>query len=370
MIPAAPLGCALCCGHPFSSRESHAREQRLAFAPQPRRRSIVERGGRWRQGLAVVEIPPAALARLRRRRQPDHRARGLAGAYRIEGFHVSLQARIAMGREIAGDHPGMHDLGDDAVGRSAPCQFAREQDVGELGLTISTHGGEAAEHLQIIPNDARTVFVPCRGNTDDAHAALRAARCGCAQQGHQLARQQKGCEMVRGKGGFIALGGQHQCIAHAAGVVDQHIETRRCRGDLRRDPHHLTHQREISANEMHRSTSGRRAPDLGLGCRAAPGVAADSDDSPAPCGERLGGGQADARARAADDRYSLLFVHLTGVLIPARHPACACVARRTVRLSSAGTTRGRRIRRRSARARRADNPHRRRTARGECPRAF
>ena len=190
-------------------------------------------------------------------------------------------------------------------------QLVAEQRVGELRLAIDPAGGKiAGEVLEVVPVHPRRALVGERGHREHPHRAGQALGGGGLEHGQQQPGQQERGEVVGGEGLLGALGGHVALVAHAAGIVDQHVDAAGQSLDLAGDALDFGHQRHVAAEEIDLGVGRGGGADFGLGRIAARGVAAGADDVPAHRREGLGGFLADARARPG---------HHDGAVFPCGH---------------------------------------------------
>ncbi len=113
-------------------------------------------------------------------------------------------------------------------------------------------------------------------------------------------REHEIAHVVEREGALEALGRELAKPEHVSGVVDEDIDARLGRGDLRPDLLHLSDQRQIGIMDAMVDARADLAQTLERFLRPR-AITGDHDDAGALPGELLGSDPADTRGRAGDD---------------------------------------------------------------------
>lgn len=120
---------------------------------------------------------------------------------------------------IGGGHAGLEGVDEDgrALLGEVFGEGSREEDEGELGLSVGAEGGEALAPVEVVHTNAREAC-GFAGHVDDA--------CGFSalEGGEEEVGEEEGGEVVDGEVGFEAVGGFLVGGAVASGAVDEAIE--------------------------------------------------------------------------------------------------------------------------------------------------
>src|SRR6266436_670597 len=245
----------------------------LALVPQPPRRQIVARGRAWLGLAARYEIRAGDGRDVGRTCKAYD---GLCTAFwpaRKQHDEADRQCEKASGAlaETGRQEPRMKTVRRHASAGEAACEFAGEQDVGELGTAIGRHDAVFPGELQVVEIE-RATGMGGRGRIDDA------GRCGRDQTLAQFMGQHEVRHVIGGERALKAVRRHLPRRVYVAGVIDKHVDARLGGGDLPADPLYIGEDRQVG-DKGAMSYVGTSLPESRKGGVRTPAVARYQDEA-------------------------------------------------------------------------------------------
>ena len=177
-----------------------------------------------------------------------------------------------------------------------PCQGAREEHVGKLGIRIRAQPRPPSLQLEVVEVEHPA---PVRVRAGDDNPRRR----GGPEPVEQQIREQERRQVVDRERSLVAVLGQLATMRVGAGVVDQHVDAVVAVEQLLREPADLGQRREVRPQRLNRPPA--RPLDSPRDRVQPAGISAHRHDNTASPRQLDGGGGADAGASPSNDEDTL-----------------------------------------------------------------